>query len=297
MWYLLHEPIVLVRMWWDLFAPILPDKFFLKVRFRLHVGYWPDLDKPKTFNEKLQWLKLHDKRPEYTHMVDKIRAKEYVSSKIGEEYVIKTLGQWNHVDDIDWDILPNQFVVKSTNDSGGVVVCKDKNNLDIESAKLKLKQLGGRNYEIISKEYPYKDVPHRFIAEEYKVDESGYELKDYKIFCSYGKPYFLFVATGRQNNDTRFDFYDIEFNHLSVMNGHQNADTWPTKPKNFEKMLEIASKLSENIPHLRVDLYNINGDIYFGELTFFHWSGMVPFDPQEWDFKFGEYITLPLERS
>ena len=124
-------------------------------------------------------------------------------------------------------------------------------------------------------------------------DESGYELKDYKIFCFDGEAKFLFVATGRQQNDTRFDFYDTEFNHLPLTNGHANADVWPVKPENFEEMLEVASKLSKGIPHVRVDLYNINGRIYFGELTFFHWSGMVPFEPNEWDYKFGEYLHLP----
>ena len=295
-YYLLHNPLVLIRMGWDCLAPILPDKLFLKVRFRLYVGYWPNMDKPTTFNEKLQWLKLYDHHPEYTQMVDKIEAKKYVADKIGEKYIIKTLDYWDSVEDIHWDALPSSFVIKSTNDSGGVVVCKDKTKLDINAAKLKLSKLGGRDYSKVSKEYPYKDVPHRFIAEEYKEDESGYELKDYKIFCSYGKPYFLFVATGRQNNDTRFDFYDIDFNHLPVLNGHPNADSRPVKPENYEEMLEVAAKLSENIPHVRVDMYNINGAIYFGELTFFHWGGMVPFEPVEWDYKFGEYITLPYEQ-
>lgn len=184
-------------------------------------------------------------------------------------------------------------MIKSTNDSGGVVVCRDKNKFDKNDAKLILINQGGRDYSKISKEYQYRSVPHRFIAEKYMEDESGYELKDYKIFCSYGKPLFLFVATGRQQNDTRFDFYDLNFNHLPVINGHPNADVWPVKPDNFDEMLEVAAKLSEGIPHVRVDLYNINGEIFFGELTFFHWSGMVPFEPSDWDLRFGSMITLP----
>lgn len=135
-------------------------------------------------------------------------------------------------------------------------------------------------------------MPHRFIAEKYMEDESGFELKDYKIFCFDGSPKFLFVATGRQQHDTRFDFYDLDFNHLPVLNGHPNADLWPVKPENFSEMLDVAAKLSKGIPHVRVDLYNVNGKIYFGEMTFFHWSGMVPFEPLEWDYKFGEYINL-----
>lgn len=274
--------------------PVLSDKLFLRIQFRVQVGYWPNLKKPQTFNEKIQWLKLNDIHPEYTQMVDKAAAKDYVSSIVGDKYIIPTIGIWDSVDDIDWNRLPKQFVIKSTSDSGGVVVCKDKNLLDIEAAKTKLKGLGTRDYTKYNKEYPYKNVPHRYIAEEYMEDESGYELKDYKIFCSYGKPHFLFVATGRQQNDTRFDFYDLDFNHLPVLNGHPNADEWPVKPPNFKEMLDIAGKLSKGIPHVRVDLYNINGRVYFGELTFFHWSGLVPFEPSSWDLKFGEMIQLPL---
>lgn len=254
-----------------------------------------NLREPLSFNEKLQWLKLHDKRPEYTKMVDKIEAKDYVASIVGKKYIIPTIGIWNDVEEIDWDTLPNQFVIKSTSDSGGVVVCKDKSKLDIAKSKQKLKGLGTRNYAMTSKEYPYENVPHRYIAEEYIEDESGYELKDYKIFCFNGEAKFLFVATGRQLNDTRFDFYDTDFNHLPVLNGHANADIAPVKPQNFEEMLEVANKLSKGIPHVRVDLYNVNGKIYFGELTFFHWSGMVPFEPEEWDYRFGEYLKLPIK--
>lgn len=285
---------VLIYNLCNILEPLLTDKLFLRIQFRVQVGYWPNIDKPRTFNEKIQWLKLNDIHPEYSYMVDKVRVKDYVTSKVGSEYIIPTIGIWNDVDEIDWELLPEQFVIKSTSDSGGVVVCRDKMSLDVPKAKKKLKGLGTRDYTKYNKEYPYHNVPHRYIAEQYMEDESGYELKDYKIFCSYGKALFLFVATGRQQHDTRFDFYDTQFNHLPVLNGHPNADVWPVKPINFEKMLEIAEKLSEGIPHVRVDLYNVNGRIYFGELTFFHWSGMVPFNPVDWDLKFGEMIQLPI---
>ena len=295
-WYLFHKPKVIIDYCWCKLAPIVPDKVFIRVHFWLCVGYKLNLKYPRTFNEKLQWLKFDSlNHPEYTKMVDKVTAKDYVASIVGEKYIIPTLGIWNSVDEIDWDSLPNQFVVKSTNDSGGVIVCKDKSKLDIDSAKQKLKRLGGRDYTVISKEYPYKNVPHRFIAEEYMEDESGFELKDYKIFCFDGKARFLFIATGRQQKDTRFDFYDMELNHLPVLNGHPNADIVPARPHNFEEMIVVAEKLSKGLPQVRVDLYNIRGKIYFGELTFFHWSGMVPFEPREWDYKFGEYINLPIE--
>ncbi len=279
----------------EFLMPILPDKLYLKIRFWCIVGYWPNLDNPKAYNEKLQWLKLHDKRPEYTKMVDKVDAKKYVASIIGEKYIIPTIGVWDSIDEIDWNCLPNQFVIKASHDSGGVVVCRDKSKLDVEKAKRTLAGAGKKDFSRYTKEYPYRDVPHRFIAEEYMEDESGYELKDYKFFCFNGKPKFIFVATGRQEHDTRFDFYDMEFNHLPVLNGHPNADKWPAKPENYEEMIEVSEKLSKGLLHVRVDLYNINGKIYFGELTFFHWSGLKAFEPREWDYKFGEYLKLPFD--
>ena len=279
----------------EFLMPILPDKLYLKIRFWCIVGYWPNLDNPKTYNEKLQWLKLHDKRPEYTKMVDKVDAKKIVASIIGEKYIIPTIGVWDNIDEIDWTRLPNQFVIKASHDSGGVVVCRDKSKLDVEKAKRILEGAGKKDFSRFTKEYPYRDVPHRFIAEEYMEDESGYELKDYKFFCFNGKPKFIFVATGRQEHDTRFDFYDMEFNHLPVLNGHPNADKWPQKPENYEEMIEVSEKLSKDLLHVRVDLYNINGKIYFGELTFFHWSGLKAFEPREWDYKFGEFLKLPFD--
>lgn len=278
-------------------VPYVSDETYLRWYFRYKMGYALDLKHPKTFNEKTQVLKLESKKhPEYTKMVDKATAKDYVASIIGEKYIIPTYGIWNSVEEIEWDKLPNQFVVKSTGDSGGVVVCKDKSKLDLEAAKKKLRIRGTRDYCLTNKEFPYQNVPHRYIAEAYMEDESGYELKDYKIFCFDGEPKFLFVATGRQQHDTRFDFYDLDFNHLPVLNGHPNADVWPQKPLNWDEMLEVARKLSKGLIHVRVDLYNVNGKIYFGELTFFHWSGVIPFEPMEWDYKFGEYMKLPFEQ-
>lgn len=277
---------------------VLPDKWYLFFRFKNRVGYWPHLNHPRTFNEKLQWLKLNDRHAEYTQMVDKIDAKKYVASIIGDKYIIPTLGVWNSVDEIEWDKLPNQFVIKVSSDSGGIVVCKDKQTLDIEKAKEKLTNGWGKNYYVHNKEYPYRDLIPRIIAEEYKEDESGYELRDYKIFCFNGEPKILFVASDRQKagEDTKFDFFDLNWNHLPFTNGHPNSKEHIAKPKNFEEMLEIAKKLSVGIPQVRIDLYNCNGQIYFGEITFFHWSGMTAFDPVEWDFKLGKLIKLPCDK-
>ena len=276
---------------------VLPDKWYLFFRFKNRVGYWPHLNHPRTFNEKLQWLKLNDRHAEYTQMVDKIDAKKYVASIIGDKYIIPTLGVWNSVDEIEWDKLPNQFVIKVSSDSGGIVVCKDKQTLDIEKAKEKLTNGWGKNYYVHNKEYPYRDLTPRIIAEEYKEDESGYELRDYKIFCFNGEPKILFVASDRQKagEDTKFDFFDLNWNHLPFTNGHPNSKEFIAKPKNFEEMLEIAKKLSVGIPQVRIDLYNCNGQIYFGEITFFNWSGMTAFDPIEWDFKLGKMIKLPCD--
>lgn len=278
-------------------ARLYGDELFLKMMFPLRVGYKLNLDNPKTFNEKLQWLKLHNRKPIYTKMVDKVEAKEFVANIIGEEYIIPTLGVYDSVDEIDFDKLPDQFVLKCTHDSGGIVVCSNKSELDIEEVRNKLRKGLKRRYFYQNREWPYKQVKPRIIAEKYMVDESGYELKDYKFFCFDGKVELLFIATdrGSKTEETKFDFFDADFNHLPFTNGHPNATKPSVRPKGFDKMKEIAAILSKGHPHLRVDLYDINGKIYFGELTFYHWSGMTPFVPIEWDYKLGDMIKLPKE--
>lgn len=292
--YLIYHPERIALRLWNSIAPIIPDKLFLAVKFRLTMGYWMDFDNPKTYNEKLQWLKLHDRRPGYTQMVDKAGVKEYVAQRIGEQYIIPTIGVWNRPEDIPWNKLPNQFVAKVTHDSGGIVICKDKAQLNTAFAIAKLSEALKQDYYAVSREWPYKQVKRRVIVEQYMVDESGYELKDYKFFCFNGEPKMLFIATDRENpnEETKFDFFDMDFNLLPFTNGHEHAAKTPTKPKGFDTMVELARKLSEGIPHVRVDFYDINGQVYFGELTFFHWSGFVPFEPKEWDYKIGELLAL-----
>lgn len=228
-------------------------------------------------------------------MVCKYEAKEYIKKVLGEDYIIPTIGVWDRVDDIDFASLPDQFVLKCTHDSGGLVICKDKSKLDIKMAKKKLRKCLRTNYYLTSKEWPYKNVKRRIIAEKYMVDESGYELKDYKFFCFDGEVKALFIATDRgvEGQETKFDFFDADFNHLPFVNGHPNAINTPKKPEHFEEMKAIAAKLSKGIPQVRIDLYNINGKIYFGEMTFAHWDGFVPFEPEEWDYTFGSWIKLP----
>ena len=268
------------------------DKTFIKWEFFSMMHRFPNLENPTTYNEKLQWLKLNCQNPEYTKMVDKYEAKEYVRKILGDEYIIPILGVWNSFDEIDFDKLPEKFVLKCTHDSGGLVICKDKSKLDKNEARKKIEKSLKHNYYLEHREYPYKNVKPRIIAEQFMVDESGTELKDYKFFCFNGVCKMLFVATDRPF-DTRFDFFDTDFNHLPFKQGHPLATKKIAKPKGFEEMKRIAEKLSVNIPHVRVDLYDINGHIYFGELTFFHFSGNVPFEPSEWDDKIGNWLQLP----
>ena len=273
---------------------LLTDKQYLKL-----VGYTKGIkfnfEKPTSFNEKLQWLKLYDRKPEYTRMVDKYEAKKYVADKIGEQYVIPTLGVWDKFEDIDFDSLPNQFVLKCTHDSGGLVICRDKSTLNLQFASKKIKKGLKQNYYWSCREWPYKNVKPRIIAEQYMEDEKTSELRDYKFFCFDGEAKLLFIATDRQTEgeETKFDFFDMEYNHLPFTNGHPNAKVPPEKPICFDEMRALAEKLSAGIPHLRVDFYEVNGKVYFGELTFFHWSGMKPFEPEEWDEIIGGWIKLP----
>ena len=271
------------------------DEKYLRLIFNARMGHPLNLENPVTFNEKLQWLKLHDRNPIYPKLVDKYEVKKYVAEKIGEQYVIPTLGVWNKFEDINFDELPQQFVLKCTHDSGGLVICKDKDTFDYEAAKKKIETSMKRNFYYHGREWPYKNVKPRIIAEKYMEDSSTQELRDYKIFTFGGVAKALFIATDRQDSttDTKFDFFDADFVHLPFTNGHPNAKVTPAKPESFEEMKKLAERLSENIPHVRVDYYEVNGRAYFGEMTFSHWSGFTPFDPEEWDATFGEWLKLP----
>lgn len=273
-----------------------PDKLYLRTLYSLIMGKKLDLDNPRTYNEKLQWLKLYDRRPEYSIMVDKVKVKDYVGSIIGSDYIIPTIGIWDTPEEINWDLLPEQFVLKCSHDSGGLVICKDKSKLDKSVAINKLKRCLRTNYYLTQREWPYKNVPRRILAEEYI--ESGphqEDLPDYKFFCFDGVVKAMFVATERQKQgeEVKFDFFDAQFNHLPIKQGHENAKISPQKPRNFEMMKRAAEKLSKGIPQVRVDFYETNDRVYFGEITLFHFSGMVPFRPESWDYYFGDMIQLP----
>lgn len=273
----------------------IPDRIYVQIMFWIKLGRKPNLRKPQSYNEKLQWLKLYYHIPEYTILVDKYEVKEKVAEKIGEEYIIPTLNVWEHFEDIDFTSLPDQFVLKCTHDSGGIVVCKDKSKLDIGKARAKIERSMKRNYYWGNREWPYKNVKPRIIAEKYMEDCDKQELSDYKFFCFDGHVKGLLVVTDRMNKDvsTKFDYFDENFNHFPFTNRHPNADKTPEKPLLFNEMKRIAEDLSVGMPHVRVDLYEVNGKIYFGEFTFFPHSGTLPFTPMKWDYIFGEWLNLP----
>lgn len=276
------------------FGNWLPDKLYIQLIFYLSLGYRLDLVHPRTFNEKIQWLKLYNRRTEYTTMVDKYAVKNYVAGIIGNDYIIPTIGIWDRPEDIDWNELPTQFVLKTTHGGGntGVIICRDKISFNRQNAIDKLNRSLKDDIYRTLREWPYKNVKRRIIAEQLIEGENG-DLPDYKFFAFNGNVKALFVGTERGSGNVKFDFYDSEFNHLDLFQVHPMSGKVLSKPKNFELMKEIASKLSLGIPHVRVDLYNVNGKIYFGELTFYHHGGVTPFHPQKWDHIFGEWIKLP----
>ena len=280
------------RNLYDNIGKVIPDKLHLKIMFRYHMGKKLDFKNPKTYNEKLQWLKIYDRNPKYIELVDKFAVRKYISETIGEKYLIPLLGVYNSVEEIEWSKLPNKFVLKCTHGSTCNIICSDKKNLDISKAKIKLNKWIKRNWFWYGREWPYKDIRPKIICEKYMVDESGTELKDYKFFCFNGEPKAMFVATDR-GIDTRFDFFDIEFNHIPVMQHYKNATKHINKPIGFSEMVNLARKLSKGIPHVRVDFYDINGKVYFGELTLFHFSGFRKFEPDKYDKIFGDWLELP----
>lgn len=274
-------------------SPIIPARLYLKLEFWLITGHKLNLENPQTFNEKIQWLKLYNKNPEYTKMADKFAVKEYVSHIIWKEHIIPTLWVWDKFDDIDFNKLPTQFVLKCTHDSWSFVICRDKKTFDKNMAK-KILQFGlNHNYYYKYKERVYKDIPPRIIAEKYLVDEKWVDLKDYKVFCFNGEPKAIQVDLDRFLNH-KINIYDLDRNLLPFefscsSDKHHRVE----KPNQLDKMLKLAKDLSNNIPHVRVDFYLLNDKIYFWELTFYHWAWIEKFNPDNWNLKFWSWIKLP----
>ena len=276
----------------------IPDKLYLRLLYRLKMHSRLDLEAPKTFNEKLQWLKLNDWQPRYTQMADKKAAKEYVAGIIGEKYIIPTLGCWDRFEDIDFDRLPDQFVLKVTHDSGGLCVCRDKSSFDVEAAKKKIEGALKNDFFLYGRERPYKDIPRKIICEKYMQDGDNLELTDYKFYCFHGEPRFLYLSEGLEDHETaKISFANLDWSfapfHRMDFAPFQEL---PPKPDKLEEMIELSRELSRDTLFLRVDLYEINGEVYFGELTFTPCSGFMPFAPREWDAKVGDMLHLPIDK-
>lgn len=279
----------------------LPDKTYLQLLYRFKMSHKLDLNHPKTFTEKIQWLKLYNRRPEYTLMVDKFAVKKYVTDIIGEKYVIPTLGVWDKLEDIDWDALPNEFVLKTTHGggSGGVVICKDKKTFDRNKAILTLRDSMNSDIYRSLREWPYKDVKKRVLAEKYMVPKDMvnnpiYELSDYKFFCFNGEPKYCQVIRDRHNKES-IDFYDMNWRHQEFVGlnpAASNGINPVPQPLLLDDMICICHKLSKNMKFVRIDMYVIDNRIYFGEITFYPASGMGLFNPDKWNEELGNLISL-----
>ena len=292
--YYLRNPETIVK---TLFKSKLNDIDYLKLMYKRIFEKDLNLENPENFNEKLQWLKLYDRKEEYTKMVDKYEVKKYVANIIGTKYIIPTLGIYEKFEDINLNTLPNQFVIKCTNDSGGIVIIKDKGIVDINSARKKINNCLKINYYYIGREWPYKNVKPRIIVEEYMEDNKHKDLRDFKIFCFNGVPKIILVCSNRNGDSKNTDFYDTDWNLLPfTREHHKNNPKGIDKPEKLSEMIQIAYKLSKGIPFVRVDLYEINGQVYFGELTFYPSSGFEGFKPEKYDKILGDMIELPKEK-
>lgn len=273
---------------------VLPDKLYLSLLYKTKIGIKLDWVNPKTINEKLQWLKIYDRRPEYTIYVDKYKVRDYIAKTIGEEYLIPLLGVWNNPDEIDFDKLPNQFVLKCNHDSGGLCICKDKSTFDIINAKEKLRKSLKRDYYIEGREWPYKNVPRKIIAEKKIANKDGSPLVDYKFYCYGGKPRYFMYSLGEAEHNVRNHKFDMNLNSIDHL--FKNKPTINKEsivlPFNIKKMIEIVEKLCVGFPHIRIDLYNVDGQILFGEMTLYSGSGFINIESYEYSQKMADLIDI-----
>ena len=268
----------------------LSDKKFLEFYYEKKFNKKLNLNNPQTFNEKLQWLKLNDRRDIYTTMVDKYEVKKYIANIIGEEYIIPTLGIYNSFDEIDFNKLPNQFVIKCTHDSGGLVIVKDKNKMNKEEARKKINRCLKNNFYYNFREWPYKNVKPRIIIEKYIEDKENNDLLDYKFMCFNGMPKYVYVTV---KNDNIFEnYYDLSFKKININHGYPRLKSEFKKPQKLDCMIKICKILSKDIPFVRIDFHYVDGIILFGEITFYDWAGLKPFNNIEDDYKLGKMIKL-----
>lgn len=281
------------------FYDSMDDEEYLKRKYKSIMHKKLDLDNPKAFNEKLQWLKVNDHNPDYTMMVDKYKVRDYIKKELGEEYLIPLLGVWDDPDDIDFDSLPNQFVLKCNHNSGlGMCICKDKSKLDIKKVKKELRKGLKQDYYLTGREWPYKNVPRKIIAEKYMIDNTHEELMDYKLMCFNGKVECSFVCSDRFNNDgLKVTFFDKNWNVLPFERHYPKSNKSIEKPFNYDKMIEFSEKLSQNMSFSRIDFYEIDKKLYFGEITFFPGGGFEEFNPESVDEELGKLIKLPNSRG
>jgi len=275
----------------------MPDIPYLKMIFYYETGKRLDINNPCTFNEKLQWLKIYDKNPLYNMFVDKYEVREHISKTIGSEYLIPLYGIWDKVDEIDFNKLPESFALKCTHGSTSNIICRSKENLSIIDAKESLNKWLRKNWYWFGREWPYKDVRPRIMAEKYMTDETDAELMDYKIFCFNGVPKIIQVHFNRHSNH-KANFYDTDWNYVPISTRYQpDPKTVINKPEHFDDMLSLASKLSLGLPYIRVDFYSIFNKLYFGELTLYPASGFGVISPEEWDRTFGNWVDTRLAYS
>ncbi len=273
---------------------LLSDEKYLKLTYRIRFGKKINLNKPVSFNEKLQWLKLYDRNPEYVKMVDKVLVKDYVADIIGKEYIIPTIGIYDSFDDIDFDELPDQFVLKCNHDSGSVVICHDRSKFDVKKARRKLTKRLKTDAFYWGREWPYKLVERKIFAEQYMEDNESNELKDYKLMCFNGKVKCSFVGSERFTEDgLKITFFDKDWKEMPFERHYPKSKLEIKKPLNYDEMVDLAEKLSKNIPFVRIDFYEVGEKLFFGEITFFPGSGWEEFTPSEWDETLGNWIKLP----
>lgn len=271
------------------------DKSFLNLTYWVHYGRFVNWEAPKGFNEKLQWLKVNNRNPEYSKLVDKCDVKEYVAGIIGEDYIIPTIGVWDKVEDVPFEELPEQYVIKCTHDSGSVSICKDKKTFNVSEVKKKLAKGLNSNLYFWGREWPYKNVRPRIIVEKLLKDNNNDDLKDYKLMCFNGKVKCSFVCSDRFNGEgLKVTFFDREWKKMPFWRRYPSASYEIPAPKSYHKMIELAERLSEGIPFVRVDFYEVDSRPYFGEMTFFPGNGVEEFNPVEWDYKLGSWINLPI---
>lgn len=271
---------------------IIPDKLYLKVLYLMYFKKKLDLKNPKSFNEKLQWLKLYNRKNELTNLVDKYEVRKYVKDKIGSEYLIPLIGVWKNFDEINFNELPDKFVLKCNHDSGGISICKTKKDFNKNIARKKLKKSLENNFYYRYREWPYKNIKKKIIAEVFLEDVEKKELLDYKFMCFNGKVKCSFVCSDRDKGDLKVNFFDKNWKEMPFTRVYKKSEKEIDKPRNYKKMIQLCEKLSEEFPFVRVDLYEVNNRIYFGELTFFPGSGFEKFQPEEYDYILGDWIKL-----